>query len=192
MNFEHDPGRNALHQAWTAVRLKRYDDALKLYQEAIGIARANSIELRTGLLGAAVMHTLLGDDELAAVHMDSYLTTAPPAPHPKYQQLYTPIEDLVRLWYLREHEVWHSSPGRFNPKNRIMGDQGRIAATVWRKDRSTKTWVGTTYWLKSYDPPYDRTVYHGGDSCPCEARTPMQVLAATGCVEIPKFLEALP
>jgi hypothetical protein len=192
MNFEHDPGRSALHRAWTAVRLKRYDDALKLYQEAIGIARANSIELRTGLLGAAIMHTHLGDDELAEVHMDGYLATAPPAPHPKYQQLYIPIEDLVRLPYLRKHEIWASTPGKFNPKKRIKGNQGLIAATVWRRDPWAKAWVATTYWLKSYDPPYDYTVYHGGDSCPCEARTPMEVLAATGCTEIPKFLEALP
>lgn len=192
MKFEHDPGRNALHLAWTAVRIGRHDDALKFYQEAISVARTGTVELRTAHLGAAVMHTIRGDDELAEVHMDAYLATAPPAPHPQYQQLYTPIEALVRLPYLRKHEIWASTPGKFNPKKRIKGDQGRIAATVWRRDPATKVWIATTYWLKSYDPPFDYTVYYGGDSCPCEARTPMEVLAATGCIEIPKFLEAIP
>lgn len=192
MNHEILSARHALHQAWTFVRLKRYADARTLYEQAIGIARANSIELRTGLLGAAAMHMINGDDGAAEAHMDAYLATAPPAPHPQYRQLYVPVEDLLQLWYLREHEIWHSSPGRFNPTRRIKGSQGRIIATTWRKDPWTKTWIAKTHWLKSIDPPFAWHVYIGGDSCPCEAVTPMQTLAATGCIEVPKFLEALP
>lgn len=190
MNYEYEPGRNALHLAWTAIRVDRPDDALRYYQEAISVARADTVELRTGLLGAAAILALRDDRDEAKAYLAAYNETAPPAPHPKYQQLYIPVNDLMQLWYLRKHEVWASTPGKFNPKKRIKADQGRIVATVWRKE--TGYWVATTYWLKSYDPPFAWNVYHGGDSCPCEARTPMEVLAATGGIEIPKFLEAIP
>jgi hypothetical protein len=75
-----DAAGRAVHQAWSAVQLGQFDSALNLCQEAVGVARAHSIELCTGLFGAAVMCAVLGDDDLAEAHMAGYLSMMPPAP----------------------------------------------------------------------------------------------------------------
>lgn len=172
-----------LHLAWAAACAGRPDAALKAYEAVIGTAAPGSLELRAALLGAGFLHYGNGEPEQAAIYAREFSSTLPTKQvHPKDRQIYIPVEDLLRLPYLRKHELWCSSPGRFNPEKRHMGHQAIIAATTWEKRPHLYgrgySWVASVYWLKDYDPPYSYDVYTGGDSRPCEAVTPIEVLAA--------------
>ncbi len=183
MNLPRYSAGYTLHTAWSEVLAGRLDSALRAYEEVIGTAPPNAPELRTALFGAGSIHYLRGEPEQAAIYAREFSSTLPTKQvHPKDRQIYIPVEDLLRLPYLRKHELWCSSPGRFNPEKRHMGHQAIIAATTWEKRPHLYgrgySWVASVYWLKDYDPPYSYDVYTGGDSRPCEAVTPIEVLAA--------------
>lgn len=187
MTLLHYAARRDLRRAWTALQAGRLDDALKLYEAAIGTATPDSLELRTALLGAWRVHRLQGEAEQADLYARELSRIRPREQlHPKQRQLYITIDDLMKLPYLRKHELWGSSPGRFNPEKAHLGHQAIIAATVWEKRPHASimetSWVADVYWLKDYDPPFDYSVYTGGDSRPCEAVDPITVLEA---VEFP-------
>lgn len=179
--------RTLLLDAWSAVIEDRLDDALALYGEVIGLAPSDGPELWTALLGAWRVHRLQGEAEQADLYARELSRIRPREQlHPKQRQLYITIDDLMKLPYLRKHELWGSSPGRFNPEKAHLGHQAIIAATVWEKRPHAHGngyfWVADVYWLKDYDPPFDYSVYTGGDSRPCEAVDPITVLEA---VEFP-------
>lgn len=191
MTLLHYAARRDLRRAWTALQAGQLDDALKLYETAIGTATPDSLELRAALLGAGYVSYCAGELKQAAVYARELSSQLPmKQAHPKDRQLYITIDDLMKLPYLRKHELWGSSPGRFNPEKAHLGHQAIIAATVWEKRPHAHgngySWVADVYWLKDYDPPFDYSVYTGGDSRPCEAVTPVEVLAA---VSSPRRLE---
>lgn len=191
MTLLHYAARHDLHRAWTALQAGRLDDALKLYEAAIGTATPDSLELRAALLGAGHVSYCAGELKQAAVYARE-LSLPMKQAHPKDRQLYITIDDLMKLPYLRKHELWGSSPGRFNPEKAHLGHRAIIAATVWEKRPHAHgngySWVADVYWLKDYDPPFDYSVYTGGDSRPCEAVTPVEVLAA---VSSPRRLDVI-
>ena len=183
MTLLHYAARHDLRRAWTALQAGQLDDALKLYETAIGTATPDSLELRAALLGAGYVSYCAGELKQAVVYARELSSPLPmKQAHPKDRQLYITIDDLMKLPYLRKHELWGSSPGRFNPEKAHLGHQAIIAATVWEKRPHAHgngySWVADVYWLKDYDPPFDYSVYTGGDSRPCEAVTPVEVLAA--------------
>ena len=185
MNLHHYSARYLLHTAWTEVLAGRLDGALRTYEYLIGTAPSSTPELRTALIGAGSIHYLRGEPEQAATYAHELSSSSPVEQvHPKDRQLYIPIEDLLQCPYLRQHEVWCSSPGRFNPAKKHMGNQAIIVATTWEKRPDFYgrgyTWIATIYWLKDYDPPYSYRVYTGGDSRPCEAVDPISVMEAVG------------
>mgnify|MGYP000892620048 FL=1 len=191
MTLLHYAARHDLRRAWTALQAGQLDDALKLYETAIGTATPDSLELRAALLGAGYVSYCAGELKQAVVYARELSSPLPmKQAHPKDRQLYITIDDLMKLPYLRKHELWGSSPGRFNPEKAHLGHQAIIAATVWEKRPHAHgngySWVASVYWLKDYDPPFDYSVYTGGDSRPCEAVTPVEVLAA---VSSPRRLE---
>ena len=191
MTLLHYAARHDLRRAWTALQAGQLDDALKLYETAIGTATPDSLELRAALLGAGYVSYCAGELKQAVVYARELSSPLPmKQAHPKDRQLYITIDDLMKLPYLRKHELWGSSPGRFNPEKAHLGHQAIIAATVWEKRPHAHgngySWVADVYWLKDYDPPFDYSVYTGGDSRPCEAVTPVEVLAA---VSSPRRLE---
>ena len=193
MTLLHYAARHDLHRAWTALQAGQWDDALKLYETAIGTATPDSLELRAALLGASYVYYSTGELKQAVVYARELSSTLPMKHvHPKDRQLYITIDDLMKLPYLRKHELWGSSPGRFNPEKAHLGHQAIIAATVWEKRPHAHgngySWVASVYWLKDYDPPFDYGVYTGGDSRPCEAVTPVEVLVA---VSSPRRLEVI-
>jgi len=185
MNLYPYSARYTLHTAWAEVLAGRLDSALRTYEHLIGTAPSGSPELRTALIGAGSLHHLRGEPEQAAAYAHELSSFSPVKQvHPKDRQLYIPVEDLLQYPYLRRHELWCSSPGRFNPAKRHMGNQAIIVATTWEKRPHFYgrgfTWIATVYWLKDYDPPFSYQVYTGGDSRPCEAVDPFTVLEALG------------
>lgn len=190
--------KSILHDAWLKLRVGMTDEpngdaklteALALYERVIGTAPRGSLELRAALIGAGTVHLHRGDEDQVDAYTDAIAETEQAKIHPKQTQLCIPIDLLMHLPYVRRHDLWLSGPGKFRPGKLYLGDQKIIVASVWRRERQFRghAWVGSLFWLKRYDPPYDWTVYYGGPSRPCEAVDPISVAAALGLSPVEVF-----